>query len=80
MLAGFLGVMRGHVMVAVGDVGVMPRLLMISRGVMFRGRAVVASGMFVMFGCFDVVIGAFFRHGSPFGKWQFGGSENSSAA
>ncbi len=67
-------------MVAVCDVGVMPGFLVISSGMMFCGRATVASGVFVVFGCFGMVLGAFFRHGSPFGKWQFSGSENISAA
>jgi hypothetical protein len=52
VLTRFLRVMRGLVMVAGGDMSMMPSLLVISRFMMFGCRAMMASGMFVMFSSF----------------------------
>jgi hypothetical protein len=55
LLAGFVGVVRRVQMVAVRQMGVMSRLLVIGGAVMFRGPAMVLGGGFVMLGGLFVV-------------------------
>jgi hypothetical protein len=61
-LRGFGGVFMGMHMVAMGRVGVMGRLLVISRLVMLCGGVVMLSRMLVMFGSFTVVLRSFLGH------------------
>jgi hypothetical protein len=63
MLAGFFGVMRGMGVMPVSDVGVVPRLLVIS-GFMLLGRGqVVLRREFMMLRCLAVMIYGFLGHG-----------------
>jgi hypothetical protein len=62
VLAGFLGMMLGVGVMAVGDMGVVMSLLVIAGGVMFGGGAMMFRGVFVVFGGLQVVLFAFFRH------------------
>ena len=54
--------MLGMSLMAVRDVGVMMRLLMVARRMMLRSLFVMLRGMLVMFGCLHVMLFAFFRH------------------
>ena len=56
MLGGFRRVMRGFVIVSACEVGVVSGLLMIPRRVVFGSRAMVASGVVVMFSSFQMMI------------------------
>lgn len=70
MLARFLRVVRGVVMMAVRYVRVVPGFLVVSVGVMFSSGAMMPRGVLVMFGSFQVVIGDLFGHNKvPF--WEF---------
>lgn len=62
VLAGFIGMMPGVGAVAVGNMGVVVRLFVISGGMMLRRGAMVFRGMLVMLGGFQVVLFAFFGH------------------
>ncbi len=62
VLARLFGVMRGVNIVAMSDVGVVSRLLMVSAGVLLRCRAVMFCSLFVMLRCFQMVVFAFFGH------------------
>jgi hypothetical protein len=62
VLAGFVRVMLGVSLMALRDVGVVMRLLMVARGMMLRGHLVMLRGMLVVFGSLQVVLFAFFRH------------------
>ena len=54
--------MLGVSLMAVRDMGVMMRLLMVARGMMLRGHLVMLRGVLVVFGSLQVVLFAFFRH------------------
>jgi hypothetical protein len=66
VLARLIGVMLGVSVVAVRDVGVVVRFLVVSGGVMLSRGAMVFRGMLVMLGGFQMVFFTFFRHGSSF--------------
>lgn len=62
-LGGLFGVMRRLQVMPVSGVRVMRPFLVIPGGVLLRGRPMVAGRMLMMFSCFSVMIGDFFRHG-----------------
>ena len=53
----------GMLMVAVRQMGVVGRFFMVPGLVMVGSLAMMARGVFVVLGCFEVVIGCLFRHG-----------------
>jgi hypothetical protein len=57
MLAGFLGVVLGVDAVAIGDVGVMGRLVMLAVGMELGGFAMMDRGLLVMVGGVLVMLG-----------------------
>jgi len=61
---GFAGVMRGVVMMPVGDMRVMSGEMMIPRFVVARGFAVMMSGTFMMLGCLTVMLCCLLGHAS----------------
>jgi hypothetical protein len=63
VLAGFLGVMCGMVVMPVSDVGVMPCLLVISGFVLVGCGGVVLRRVFVMLRRLAVMVYCFFGHG-----------------
>ena len=66
VLAGFFGVMLGMSAMAVRYVGVVAGLFVVAGGVMLSRHTMVLRGVFVMLGSFQMVLFAFFRHGSSF--------------
>jgi hypothetical protein len=62
MLAGFFGVMRSVVQMALGDVGMVPGLLMTAGFVVIRGGLVMLCSMLVVFRCFAMMLRGIFRH------------------
>jgi hypothetical protein len=66
VLGGFFRVMLGMRVMAMRYVGMVVGLLMISRGVMLSGVAMVFRCVLVMLGGFQVVLFTFFRHGCLF--------------
>ena len=63
VLARFVGVMLGVRAVAMRYMGMVPGFFFVSGGMMLRRHAMVLRGTFMMFGCFQMVLFAFFRHG-----------------
>jgi hypothetical protein len=61
-LGSFARMFLGMTVVALGGVGVMRRLLVISRFGMFGGGVMMLCGVLVMFGSFTVVLRSFLRH------------------
>ena len=54
--------MRRMMKVAMRSVGVMSRLLVVSRVIVLRGLAMVPRRVLMVFGCFPVVFCCLFRH------------------
>jgi hypothetical protein len=65
VLGGLCGVVFGLHVMAVGQMSVVTRFLVIARFVVFRGKPVVLGGVFVMLRCLAMMFGALLRHGSP---------------
>jgi hypothetical protein len=63
-LRGFGGMMRGVMMMAMRQVRVMRGEMMIAGFVVARGFAMMPGSVFVMFGCFVVVLGGLLGHKS----------------
>jgi hypothetical protein len=61
-LAGFFSVVRGMVVMAVGNVSMMPGFFVVPFGMGVGGRAMMLGGVFVMVSGFGVVVGSFFGH------------------
>jgi len=61
-LGSFGSMLMGVHVMAVGGMGVMRRLLVISRIVMFRGGVVMFGGVLVMFRSLAVVLSSFLGH------------------
>lgn len=68
MLAGFFRVMRGVDRVAMRHMRVVAGLAVVAGFVMIGRRPVVRGGMFVVLGCFAMVICGFLRHGMNLGS------------
>ena len=58
--------MLGMRMMAMRDVGMVAGFFFIPRSVMLSRGAMMFRGLLVMFGSFQVVVLAFFRHGALF--------------
>lgn len=63
-LGGFGGVVHGVMMMAVGDVCMVSGHVVIAGFEVTRGFAMMASCVFVVFGCFAVVLDCFVGHRS----------------
>ena len=63
VLSGFLGVVLRLDVMAMGEVSVMPGLLVVALIMMIGGVQMVLRGVLVMLRCFAMVISGFFRHG-----------------
>ena len=63
VLAGFFGMKNSVDMVAVGDVRVMARALMIPRFVAFGGCSMMLGSVFVVLGSFAMMLGGLHGHG-----------------
>jgi len=60
----FGGVMHSVLMMAIGGVGMMRGEMMIAGFVMARGFAMMTGRVFVMFGCFVMMLGCLLGHRS----------------
>jgi len=58
-LGGLSGMVRGMVMMAIGNMGVMRGCLVITSVMVFGGQVVMPCCMLVVFGCFAMVLGCF---------------------
>jgi hypothetical protein len=63
VLAGFFGVMVGMVEMTLGDVGVMPGLLVIAPFMVLGRGQMVLLGVFMMLRRLSMVLDGFFGHG-----------------
>jgi hypothetical protein len=61
-LGGFSGVMSGMVMMAIGHMRMMRGHMMVTGFVMARRFAMMPRGVFVVFGCFVMMLGCFSGH------------------
>ena len=59
---GFDGVMGGVMKMAIGDFGMVRGEMMVGIFVVTRRFAMMACGVFVMFGCFEMMLGCLFGH------------------
>jgi hypothetical protein len=66
VLAGLFGMMLGMRMMAMRDVGMVAGFFFISGSVMLSRGAMMFRRVLVMFGRFQMVVLAFFRHGALF--------------
>jgi hypothetical protein len=64
MLAGFFGVVRSVVQMALRDVGMVPGLFMIAGLMVISGGRVMLCGMFVVLRCFAMMLRGVFGHGN----------------
>jgi hypothetical protein len=62
MLPGFVGMVAGVQRVSMGDVGVVPGLLVIARVVVFGRFAMMCGGVFVMFGGLQMMFRSVMSH------------------
>ena len=65
MLGGLVMVMLGLHMMAVRYMGVMAGLLVIAGFVVLGGQPVVLGSVFMMLGCFSMMLSGVIRHGNP---------------
>lgn len=63
MLAGFVGMVAGVQCMSVGDVGVVPGLLVIARLVVLGRFAMMRGGVFVMFSGLQMMFRSVMSHG-----------------
>jgi hypothetical protein len=71
MLTGFPRVMGGMAVMPLSYVGMVSRRFVISRFMLLRRGVMMLGRVFVMFGCFSMVIDRFFRHGiSSLERWS----------
>lgn len=63
MLTGFPRVMSGMAVMPVSDVRMVRRRFVIARFMLLRRGMMMLGRVFVMLGCFSMVIDRFFRHG-----------------
>ena len=73
VLTCFVGVMLGVRAVAMRDMGMVPGFFVISGGMMLGRFAMVLRGTLMMFGCLQMVLFAFFRHGLPLSEIPISG-------
>ncbi|HME06402.1 MAG TPA: hypothetical protein VKG25_05100 [Bryobacteraceae bacterium] len=62
VLAGFFSMMRRQGVMAMGEVGVMTRFLVVAGFVLVSGRVMMLCRVFVMFSRLAMVVCCFFRH------------------
>jgi hypothetical protein len=62
MLAGFVGMVSGVDRVSMGDVGVVPGLLVIARLMVFGRFAMMRGGVFMMFGGLQMMFRSVMSH------------------
>lgn len=65
VLARLTGVMRGIGVMPVSYMSMMPRRLVIAALVLLRSGAMMLRRVFVVLSRFAMMLGCFFRHGSP---------------
>jgi hypothetical protein len=72
LLGGLGGVVCGVMMMALSRVGMMSSGLVIAGFMLTRGFAVMAGCVFVVFGCFSMVLGRLLGHVSSLNLWWAG--------